>query len=69
MRSIIRGVRYAHRLTPPIVHRDLKPANILVQPRPDGKVELRVADFGIGGIAAKLRASTRRNRMRPPDHS
>ena len=53
MRNIIQGVRYAHRLTPPIVHRDLKPANILVQPRPDGKVELRVADFGIGGIAAK----------------
>ena len=53
MRNIIRGVRYAHRLTPPIVHRDLKPANILVQPRPDGKVELRIADFGIGGVAAR----------------
>ena len=52
MRSIIRAVRYAHRLAPPIVHRDLKPANILVQPRPDGKVELRVADFGIGGVTA-----------------
>ena len=53
MRNIVRGVRYAHRLTPPIVHRDLKPANILVQPRPDGKIELRIADFGIGGVAAK----------------
>ncbi len=52
MRNIIRGVRHAHRLTPPIVHRDLKPANILVQPKPNGKVELRVADFGIGGVAA-----------------
>ncbi len=53
MRNLIRGVRHAHRLTPPVVHRDLKPANILVQPRPDGKVELRVADFGIGGVAAR----------------
>jgi serine/threonine protein kinase len=52
MRNVVRGVRHAHKLTPPIVHRDLKPANILVQPRPDGKVELRVADFGIGGVAA-----------------
>jgi serine/threonine protein kinase len=45
-------VGYAHRLSPPIVHRDLKPANVLVQQIPDGEFVLRVADFGIGGIAA-----------------
>jgi len=44
----------AHQLTPPVVHRDLKPANILVQPRPDGALQLRVTDFGIGGIAAQV---------------
>jgi len=35
-----------------IVHCDLKPANILVQRDPKGGIILRVADFGIGGIAA-----------------
>ena len=46
-------VAFAHQLHPPIVHRDLKPANILLQPSGDGTVRARVADFGIGGIAAR----------------
>jgi formylglycine-generating enzyme required for sulfatase activity len=46
-------VAFAHRLNPPIVHRDLKPANILLQPGDDGAIRARVADFGIGGIAAR----------------
>jgi serine/threonine protein kinase len=46
-------VAFAHRLDPPIVHRDLKPANVLLQPTPGAIVSLRVADFGIGGLAAK----------------
>jgi formylglycine-generating enzyme required for sulfatase activity/serine/threonine protein kinase len=45
-------VAFAHRLDPPIVHRDLKPANVLLQPTARGTVALRVADFGIGGVAA-----------------
>jgi hypothetical protein len=45
-------VGFAHKLAPPIVHRDLKPANILVQRSADKKVHLRIADFGIGGLAA-----------------
>jgi eukaryotic-like serine/threonine-protein kinase len=49
---LARIVGHAHRLSPPIVHRDLKPANVLVQRAPDGQLLLRVADFGIGGIAA-----------------
>jgi formylglycine-generating enzyme required for sulfatase activity len=47
------SVAFAHKLQPPIVHRDLKPANILLQPAADGSVRVRVADFGIGGIAAR----------------
>jgi hypothetical protein len=43
----------AHRATPKLVHRDLKPSNVLVERRADGKVLLRVADFGIGAIAAQ----------------
>ncbi len=45
-------VGFAHRLSPPIVHRDLKTANILVSQLPGGALQLKVADFGIGGIAA-----------------
>ncbi len=45
-------IGFAHRLKPPIVHRDLKPPNILVQRSADGKLVFRVADFGIGGLAA-----------------
>jgi formylglycine-generating enzyme required for sulfatase activity/serine/threonine protein kinase len=50
--SVAEVVAYAHRLEPPIVHRDLKPANILVQRSPTGKIVFRIADFGIGGLAA-----------------
>jgi serine/threonine protein kinase len=46
-------VGFMHKLEPPIVHRDLKPANILVQPRPEGRYQFKIADFGIGGLAAR----------------
>jgi serine/threonine protein kinase len=45
-------IGYAHRLDPPIVHRDLKPANVLVRRGEGSKLTLKVADFGIGGVAA-----------------
>jgi serine/threonine protein kinase len=45
-------VGFAHLLSPPVVHRDLKPANVLVKRGRDGRVRLKVADFGIGGVAA-----------------
>lgn len=45
-------VSFAHRLNPPIVHRDLKPANILLQRTSSGETNFRIADFGIGGVAA-----------------
>ena len=51
MQRLAEAVAFAHRFEPPIVHRDLKPANILVQ-RGTGGVRLKVADFGIGGLAA-----------------
>jgi serine/threonine protein kinase len=45
------AVGHFHRLTPdPVVHRDLKPANIL-RDRVSGN--LRVTDFGIGGVMAR----------------
>jgi serine/threonine protein kinase len=50
--AIAEIVAVAHSLHPPIVHRDLKPANILVERGSDGQPDLKVADFGIGGMAA-----------------
>ncbi|MFO0843716.1 MAG: serine/threonine-protein kinase [Gemmataceae bacterium] len=58
-------VGFAHSQSPPIVHRDLKPANVLVQGGVGGLPQLKVADFGIGGVAARqamadnTRATTR----------
>ena len=43
----------AHRATPRLIHRDLKPSNIMVERKADGKVVLRVTDFGIGAVAAQ----------------
>ena len=61
MHELASIIAFAHRLSPPIVHRDLKPANILVQPVEGSGFTLRVADFGIGGVAANgaLAASAR----------
>jgi hypothetical protein len=60
-------VAFAHKAEPPIVHGDLKPANVLVRRMPDGKIALRVIDFGIGGIAAARAAQEVRKptRSRP----
>ncbi len=52
LRDLAAIVGFAHRQNPPVVHRDLKPANILAQQVPGGTLQLRVADFGIGGVAA-----------------
>ncbi len=60
-------VAFAHKAEPPIVHGDLKPANVLVRRTTEGKVALRVIDFGIGGIAAARAAQEVRQptRSRP----
>lgn len=42
-----------HRRNRPVVHRDLKPANVLVHQRTDESIELRISDFGLGGVAAR----------------
>jgi formylglycine-generating enzyme required for sulfatase activity len=52
VRRLARVVGFAHRLVPAIVHGDLKPANLLVQRVADGTLSVRIADFGIGAVAA-----------------
>ncbi|HWG41423.1 MAG TPA: protein kinase [Gemmataceae bacterium] len=63
-RHLVEIVAHAHRASEPIVHGDLKPANILVYRGTDGKISLRVTDFGIGGIAAALAARETRQPTR-----
>jgi formylglycine-generating enzyme required for sulfatase activity len=52
LRRLARVVGFAHRFSPAIVHGDLKPANILVQRLADGTLSVKIADFGIGVVAA-----------------
>ena len=49
--KLARTVAPLHALQLPIVHRDLKPANVLVLRKPEGRIDLKIADFGIGGLA------------------
>jgi serine/threonine protein kinase len=51
--SLAQAVGFAHRMKPPVVHRDLKPANVLTT-RVEGRVVLKVLDFGIGGLAEEF---------------
>jgi hypothetical protein len=60
--SLALAIGFAHRLDPPIVHRDLKPANILVHGNPEGSVGFKIADFGIGALAARQALATRTGR-------
>jgi Protein kinase domain len=55
MKGIVRGVSDAHRHG--IHHRDLKPANILLTGVPDD-VTPKVADFGLGRVAAPAEAQS-----------
>ncbi len=46
-----RTIAPLHAMLPPFIHRDLKPANIFVVRKSDSKFDLKVGDFGIGGLA------------------
>lgn len=45
LRMILRGVACIH--DKGFVHADLKPGNILAFPQPDGKMKLKITDFGL----------------------
>lgn len=49
--QLAEAVGHFHRLSPAVIHRDLKPSNIL---RDRATGALRITDFGIGAVAAKV---------------
>jgi tetratricopeptide (TPR) repeat protein len=51
--GLVETAGFAHAQSPPIVHRDLKPANVLRLAGPGGAPQFKIADFGIGGLAAR----------------
>lgn len=52
LQRLAKTVASLHEMSPPIVHRDLKPANVLIARGNSGKFDLKISDFGIGGLAA-----------------
>src|SRR5205807_10293691 len=51
LQQLTEAVAFAHGHG--IVHRDLKPANVLVPGDAGGHLRVKVADFGIGAVAAR----------------
>lgn len=47
--QILEGLRFLH--SHGVVHRDMKPGNILVAHRPDGRLIVKITDFGISKLA------------------
>ncbi|HYF56905.1 MAG TPA: protein kinase, partial [Salinarimonas sp.] len=51
--DVARAVANAHDLD--VLHKDLKPGNILVAKRPDGKPQIKIADFGSAALLVTAR--------------
>src|SRR5690606_7466161 len=52
-RQAAEGIASAH--TAGIVHRDFKPANLMLVPRQDGSVQVKILDFGLAYVHTEER--------------
>jgi len=48
IKQLLSAVAYLHSIS--VIHRDIKPENILVRDHGDGKVEVKLADFGLAKV-------------------
>jgi aurora kinase, other len=55
VQQVTKSLHYLHHLTPPIIHRDLKPENLLVFKNAEGKIDIKLADFGWSNMKDKSR--------------
>ncbi len=54
--QVLLGIADAHKAG--IIHRDLKPSNVFLERRPDGKVRVKVLDFGISKLPKEMVGAT-----------
>lgn len=57
MYQAVSPIAFMHSQKPPIIHRDIKPGNFLYQVSADGKVILKVTDFGLAKLYDRENAS------------
>jgi serine/threonine protein kinase len=48
MKQLLSSVAYLHSIS--VIHRDIKPENILVSDKGDGKIQIKLADFGLAKV-------------------
>ena len=46
-------LQYLHAQHPPVIHRDFKPDNILGMRCSNGKIQYKIADFGVARVLSK----------------
>ncbi|KXJ20884.1 Serine/threonine-protein phosphatase 6 regulatory ankyrin repeat subunit C [Exaiptasia diaphana] len=64
-RDVVQGLAYLHQHEPkPILHRDLKPENILYKFDKDGKVIVKIADFGLSSPLTTGRTTVLHSKLR-----
>ena len=46
-------LQYLHEQHPPVIHRDFKPDNILAVSKSNGRIQWKIADFGVARVLSE----------------